>query len=264
METIYNMTYDYIFVDEISMVKEIFYKFFIMIKQLKPSIKFIIVGDYQQLKPIKDRIEINNRNFNYGRSQALLELSDGNKIQLSKCRRSDDVLYNMCKFENIMTINKDSFKSKFTHHHLAFTNKKRMEINKICMDELKLKYKKTKLYIDKNPWDPNSQDIVIYPNLPIICKVNDKELDIVNNEQFTVIKINDCQKIVIKNNEKELTITQEEFRASFYPAYCITIYASQGATFNFPYTKHEWEFLDNHLRYVSLTRATDINLINIY
>ena len=35
MDTIYNLDYDYIFIDEISMVKEIFYKFFTMIKRIK-------------------------------------------------------------------------------------------------------------------------------------------------------------------------------------------------------------------------------------
>ena len=38
----------------------------------------------------------------------------------------------------------------------------------------------------KNINDPNSQDIKVFPNLPIICKVNSKEHDIVNNEQFIV------------------------------------------------------------------------------
>ena len=39
-------------------------------------------------------------------SLALYELCDGNRLQLSTCRRSDDTLFNMCKFENIMKVNK--------------------------------------------------------------------------------------------------------------------------------------------------------------
>ena len=32
----------------------------------------------------------------------LYEICDGNSLELSKCRRSDDILFNMCKFENII------------------------------------------------------------------------------------------------------------------------------------------------------------------
>ena len=51
--------------------EEIFYKFFIMIKRIKPNLKFIIAGDFNQLPPVKDRI---GESFNYIQSQALLEL----------------------------------------------------------------------------------------------------------------------------------------------------------------------------------------------
>jgi predicted AAA+ superfamily ATPase len=49
---------DYIFVDEVSMLGEVFYKILIMIKKVRTDIKFIISGDYNQLKPINDRISI--------------------------------------------------------------------------------------------------------------------------------------------------------------------------------------------------------------
>ena len=37
-----------------------------------------------------------------------------NMLQLSKCRRSDDILYNMCKFGNINNIDKSLFGSEYT------------------------------------------------------------------------------------------------------------------------------------------------------
>ena len=100
MSTIYNLNYDYIFIDKISMVSENFYKFFIMLKRIKPNIKLIIAGDFNQLTPIDDRIQENiDYEFDYKNSIALKELCDNNKLELNKCRRSDDILYNMCKFE---------------------------------------------------------------------------------------------------------------------------------------------------------------------
>jgi predicted AAA+ superfamily ATPase len=41
---------DYIFVDEVSLLTEVFYKFLMMIKKIKPNIKFIISGDYNQTR----------------------------------------------------------------------------------------------------------------------------------------------------------------------------------------------------------------------
>ena len=100
------------------------------------------------------------------------------------------------------------------------------------------KYKKSKIYIDKNINDPNSQSMKIFPNLPIICKVNSKEHDIVNNEQFLVQKIKD-DIILIQNEGKELKLSVKEFAEMMYPAYCITIHCSQGQSYDDSYTIHE-------------------------
>lgn len=77
----------YIIVDEISMVREMFYKVFLSIKAMS-DIKFIIAGDWRQIEPVNDRAE-----FNYKDSLALLELCDANKLELTQCRRSDDKLF---------------------------------------------------------------------------------------------------------------------------------------------------------------------------
>ena len=97
---------DYIFVDEVSMLGEVFYKFLMMIKKIKPNIKFIISGDYNQLKPINDRISIYT---DYANSPCLFELADYNKIELTKCRRADDTLYNLIKFDNIPNVKPSDF-----------------------------------------------------------------------------------------------------------------------------------------------------------
>ena len=50
---------DYIIVDEISMVKEVFYFLFLSLKKLKPTSKFIIAGDSRQIDPVCDRVKFN-------------------------------------------------------------------------------------------------------------------------------------------------------------------------------------------------------------
>ena len=55
------------------------------------------------------------------------------------------------------------------------------------------------------------------------------------------------------------------FQRLFYVAYCITIHKSQGTTFDFPYTIHEWSHkrFDARLKYVALSRATNLENINV-
>ena len=49
----------------------------------------------------------------------------------------------------------------------------------------------------------------------------------------------------------------------FYVAFCTTVHKSQGETYNSEYTIHEFERFDESLKYVALSRATDVSLINI-
>ena len=67
-----------------------------------PELKFIIVGDFEQLPPVKCRLG----KTCFKDSRALWELCDGNKVTLTICRRSDDTLFNMVAPANIGKIRK--------------------------------------------------------------------------------------------------------------------------------------------------------------
>jgi hypothetical protein len=88
------------------MLDEVFYKFLMMIKRVKTDIKFIISGDYNQFLPVNDRI---SQRTDYANSPCLFELADYNKIQLTKCRRADDTLYNLVKFDNVPKLKPSDF-----------------------------------------------------------------------------------------------------------------------------------------------------------
>jgi hypothetical protein len=146
------------------MMSEMFYKFFIVLKRMIPDIKFIIAGDFAQLLPVKDRIE----DCNYKNSLALHELCDGNRLELTKCRRSDAILFNMLRPENINNIKKTDFQNKMTNRHIAFTNKKRIAINKMEMDRV-IKLKKVKAFeLKALSYDPNSQDVKLCAGMPVL------------------------------------------------------------------------------------------------
>ena len=68
---------DYIYINEISMMREVLY-ILIYLKRAEPELKFILVGDFDQLPPVNDKL--GHRCFND--SNALYELFDGNKKHL--------------------------------------------------------------------------------------------------------------------------------------------------------------------------------------
>jgi len=254
----------YIFVDEISMVPEMFYKYLIILQRMYPRINFIIAGDFAQLLPVKDRVECDYKN-----SVALYELCKGNRIQLSKCRRADDTLFNMLLPENINKLKRTDFNGNFAQRHICFTNEKRKHINHQMMQQVYLEKKAknaklTPLILPALSYDPNSQETTLVSDTPIIARKNDTNYDVFNNETFTIKQIQHKTGLIVVSDEaRTIQVPFTEFQNLFHPAYCITTHKSQGTTFNHPYTIHEWERFDVRLKYVALSRSTNLNYINV-
>ena len=73
------------------MMSEQFYKMLSVIQSFKPSTKFILVGDFNQFEPVKDRVGEQSKKY-YSHSEVFHQLTRSNILLLSKCRRSDDYL----------------------------------------------------------------------------------------------------------------------------------------------------------------------------
>ena len=139
-----------------------------------------------------------------------------------------------------MGLQKSTFKNQLRVKNISYLHDTRIKINEKLMKERVKKYHKKKdiIRLEKNIFDPHSQNVILCPKTPIICKVNNMELNLINNETFTINKIVD-DNINISNESKELVIHKDDFQSLFYVAYCITIHSSQGETFNEPYTIHD-------------------------
>lgn len=251
---------DYIIVDEISMVHEIFYRMFTMIKKYCPKINFIIVGDFLQFKPVCDRYT-----GNYSKSSAFFELCGGNKLELTKCRRADDTLFNLTNPKNISSINAKQFlTNQLFFKNVSYTHKTRKFVNAKCMNE-HIKRNPYYLSIKENPKDEKTQHVYLAKGTPIISRINNKKLNILNNDVFTITKVDKKNQTFsfIDNDDKEQTMKASEFSKMFLVAFCITLHASQGQTYNEPYTIWDWSILDDTSKYVGLTRSTDIKNITI-
>ena len=234
-----------------------------MIKKIKSNIKFIISGDYNQLKAINDRI---SHRTDYSNAPCLFELADYNKIQLTKCRRADDTLYNLVKFDNVPTLKPSDFTvtNEYTNNiNLCFTNEKRKEINHIKMKELYNKYSRHGLRLAALPYDERSQDVILNKGMPIICKVNNEEMGFINNQRFKIKKIGGLT-ITIKDdkgNKKE--INHNDFQKYFLVAYGCTVHSAQGMSIDEPYTIFQWDRMDQRLLYVALSRSREHSYIHI-
>jgi hypothetical protein len=219
---------------------------------------------------------VNDRcNFDYENSQALFELCDGNKLQLTECRRANRELFDLCNPLTINQVQSKHFGSKFGMRHLSFTNKKRIDVNTKCMslfikmkneEAIKKKKKKPTVHnLEKLAYDKNSQDVSLIEGMPVIARISCKEYKIANNDTYIISKFeNDA--LWLKSDSDETNVLKlkfSEFQKYFFVAFCITVHKSQGATFDHTYTIHEWNLFDDRLKYVALSRATQKEYINI-
>ena len=237
---------DYIIVDEISMMREQFYKCLLTIKKLHPNVKVIMVGDFRQLPVVNDRIK-----GDYSKSLALKEICDYNQVALSKCRRSDVRLFTVS--QDVEAINKDDFGSKKTYKNNCFTNATRRFINNECMNRYaNLKRKYTKV-----------GSLKISEGMPIICKQTIEKHDLINNEFFTVESV-DCEKVNLKRDDGEsIEAGHAFFLQNFELAFCITVHCSQGLSIDEAYSIWEWEKFSKKMKYTAITRARRYNDINL-
>jgi hypothetical protein len=259
----------YIFIDEISMMREWFYGLFLTLKHKNPHIKFIISGDFGQLPPVGDRAY-----FDYRNSRALYELVDGNKVHLTLCRRSDDKLYNLCRDvrqNKQVDINEYVNRDWSSFKNICFTNQKRKEINSLKIKEFIEKQERSSsgglqpsetFQVEALPYDKNTQAYTVCQGMPLISRVNRKDLQVLNNEMFECLEI-EKETIKVLNEKKEIEISKKDFYKIFLPAFCITTHKSQGLSIDENYTIHEYNKFNNTLKYVALSRATDAKFIKI-
>jgi hypothetical protein len=247
---------EYIFIDEVSMMVQEFYQLFILIKRTFPSMKFIIAGDFGQLPPVKD-----NWVGDYENSPAMNLLCDGNRIRLSKCRRSDDKLYNLCLQAD--KVDKYEFKPKQkTYVNIAYTHNTRIKINKECMARYVNETKCETIHVKADKLNPKTQDVMLANGMPILAHTTNKKLRFMNSQLFTIENVT-SESLHMKSDCESITMDTKDFHKFFYIGFCLTIHASQGETFTNPYTIYDWYKLCKKAKYVALSRGTNIANIQI-
>jgi ATP-dependent exoDNAse (exonuclease V) alpha subunit len=256
---------EYIIIDEVSMMKEMFYQLFSTIKITFPKIKFILTGDFSQFKPVKDTWD-----GDYKNSPATFILCDGNRLQLNKCRRSDSELFNVyTKIQNV-----DIYEFPYvenTYLNLSYKHSTRIRVNHECQERFLTEHKRKSLFIPKDELNNKTQDVNLCVGMPVIChkthqkknKKVDENLFVLNSERFKVKEIK--KDVIILDGEREIEIHKDLFHKYFYLGFCITLHSSQGETFKGRYTIYDWDSycFDDRAKYVGLSRGITKNNIQI-
>jgi hypothetical protein len=249
---------DYIFIDEVSMMVKDFYQLFTLIKRSFATMKFIIAGDFGQLPPVNDNWE-----GDYANSPAMNILCDGSRVQLTKCRRADRKLFDLCA--NVASINIADFAAtEPTYLNLAYTHDTRIRVNHDCMNRFIAEHNPSTVFIPKHGNNPKTQDVRLAKGMPIIVHTTSKKMNILNSQTFEMTDINH-KTIALSDGIGRLEISTDDFHKFCYLGFCITIHASQGATYSEPYTIHDWRHprFCEKARYVAMSRGTNIANIQI-
>jgi len=261
--------FDYVIIDEISMITGYYWSLLLSLKRRLPRLKFILCGDIErQLPPVGEE----DRDFNG--SYLIKELSAFVKINFiynfrrgnSKDPLWDDWSLHPKRF-------KISTEECRTLRNLCYTNLKRKEVIEEIEDKIKsdltphkclnvLDFYKEEEITYKHPVnkiDGQRRELVITTGTPLIACKSLKQEEIAKN-QIMYVKTWDRDTITFSNNK---SYDNQFIFETFYSAYCITIHKAQGDTYDDKYTIHEWSKLSRNnqffrrMRNVAQGRSTD-------
>ena len=152
---------DYVIIDEIGLAQANLYEILHFIK-CNSKVRFILLGDYRQLGPVKDTND-------YSNSTVLKELVEGKIQRLTKNHRCPPDLFEL--FDKVEELNPNDFSQNNTKIHICKTNAKRIAINEEMMAKDKKK-KRAMLKIAKHEEDPNSQDVALIQGTPVMALIS--------------------------------------------------------------------------------------------
>jgi hypothetical protein len=247
--------YQYIIVDEISMITKDLWKRLCLLKQ-ETDIVFILLGDAKQCPPVE-----NEKIDNYFNHPAVKYICNYNRNVLNVRKRYDAELYNILK--DVYVINTNKFPILETERNICYLNSTRIKINKFWNDK-----KKTEgdLFIAEDIFDEYTQDMYLYAGMPVIAKKTKRqgdELLFANSETFNIGNIDEkyvsvCTERPDEDGNKEMYVYDcpiEDFRQYFLMNYCSTTHKSQGETIIENYTIYDWKHMCKKIKYTALSRA---------
>jgi len=244
-----------IIVDEIALasMRDLFTLYGLWLRE--PSIKFIFIGDFNQLPAV-------DCTANLLKCTMLYDMVRGNLIELNKVFR-----YNLALKEKLDCILYNGYVSNLPHSkdfnafdtHICYTHKMRVHINHKMM--LSRKPKKDFKLLEITPGiGCLKQNIYLYKGLPIVCVEN---TNLMHNREEYLVSSYDDEGVSIENMliNKKLKLTYSELTYLMRVSYCVNAHVCQSATINGKILIHEINKYDKNMAYTVLSRATALENI---
>jgi hypothetical protein len=88
-------------------------------------------------------------------------------------------------------------------------------------------------------------------------------MKLINNQRFKIIKLGVFTITMEDDQGNKRKINHNEFQKYFLVGYGCTVHSAQGGPIGEPYTIHDWDRMDQRLKYVTLSRSREHSYISI-
>ena len=192
-------------IDEISMINAFLWNKLMLLKKRTGAI-FIILGDHRQCPPIEEGIEIDYFNHPYTKY-----LTGNNRIELSVPQRYDIPLWNWLEKYYEDGEEGDEIQKKkidlsdiLYRKNICYYNKTRKDINDKCMKEIS----KDKPYVllEYKGEEEVQQLTYIYNGLPLMAFKCNKDLEIINTEEFWICEVSSAEETITMYRDEDVEL----------------------------------------------------------
>ena len=104
---------------------------------------------------------------------------------------------------------------------------------------------------------------MIAAEMPLLVTKNMRQHNLLNNQECKINAFDENEVVVEDEEHNMITTKQSEFRDSFIPAFCCTVYKYQGGTIDRPYNIYDANQMDRKQMYTALSRTTKLDYIRI-
>ena len=143
------------------------------------------------------------------------------------------------------------------YKNICYLNSTGIKINNDCCNRFT---KDKKHMFVEFKYNNKKESYKICKHMPIIATTNLKDNNIFNTMEFTIKDIDKENKEFLVDNK---WFQYNDFRESFIPSFCVTVYKYQGADIKEHYNIHDTNRMDKKQLYTALSRKTKFEYIHI-
>ena len=149
---------------------------------------------------------------------------------------------------------------KDSYHNICYLNKTRRYVTQECCNRFteNLEY-----YEIDFKYQGHREKYKVAARMLMIVTQNMRNKDMFNMEQYNIDNIGESEDGNLVFTLNDAIFRHSQFRESFIPAFCVTVYKYQGGTIRTPYNIYDVEKMDKKQLYTALSRTTELNHVHL-